>query len=465
VSEKGATTPLQTPAGLLDVGWQQDQIPAVSGGRISVLLADDSVIVREGVRAMLAREPDLEVVGEAGEYDEVIAGTERLQPQVLVTDIRMPPGFQREGIEAAREVRLRKPGTGVVILSQYTEPEYAVSLLGAEGSGWAYLLKDRVADGDQLAQAVRRVATGRSMLDPLIVAALEAPVADGTSLAEGERELLHLVAQGMPIKAIAASRGTTQAAVAGEIEQLFLHLARGASEGAEESLRLLRLLHQAIVESEERGEALSRFLPGGIAERLRKEGIQIGETTKLVVTALMSDVRGYCAIAEQSDPARLASQLNEHRAEMSDAILEREGTVMQFAGDAVLAVFGAPDAQEDHAVRALDSAQAMLARQAALNDRWLSADLPSFRLGIGLSTGEVAAALLGSEERLEYSIVGDTVNLAHRLQAKAGGGEIVAGASTKDLLPSSVEAIRLPTEIVKGRQAPVLAYVLGGSVE
>jgi class 3 adenylate cyclase len=150
---------------------------------------------------------------------------------------------------------------------------------------------------------------------------------------------------------------------------------------------------------------------------------------------------------------------------MSDAILEREGTVMQFAGDAVLAVFGAPEAQEDHAARALGSAQAMLARQAALNDRWVSADLPSFRLGIGLSTGEVAAALLGSEERLEYSIVGDTVNLAHRLQAKAGGGEIVASASTKDLLPSSVEAVRLPTEIVKGRQAPVLAYVLGGSVE
>src|SRR5436305_5166346 len=99
---------------------------------------------------------------------------------------------------------------------------------------------------------------------------------------------------------------------------------------------------------------------------------------------------------------------------MGVAILEREGTVMQFAGDAVLAVFGAPDAQEDHAARALESAQAMLARQAALNDRWLSADLPSFRLGIGLSTGEVAAALLGSEERLEYSIVGDTVNLAHR---------------------------------------------------
>ena len=86
-------------------------------------------------------------------------------------------------------------------------------------------------------------------------------------------------------------------------------------------------------------------------------------------------------------------------------------------------------------------------------------------LGIGLSTGEVAAALLGSDERLEYSIVGDTVNLAHRLQTKASGGEIVASEATRDLLPGSLEAVPLPPEIVKGRQAPVLAYRLGGSAD
>ena len=442
------------------------QIPAVSGDCIRVLLADDSVIVRDGVKALLAREPDLEVVGETSEYDEVIAGIDRLQPHVLVTDIRMPPAFQREGIDAAREVRLRQPGTGVVILSQYAEPGYAISLLGAEGSGWAYLLKDRVADGDQLAHAVRRVATGRSMLDPIIVSALEAPVAgDSAGLDQSQHELLHLVAQGTPIKAIALARATTPAAVADEIEQLFLELARGASAGAEESLRLLRLLHQAIVEREEQGEALSRFLPGGIAERLRNDGARIGETAKLVVTVLMSDVRGYCGIAEQSDPARLGAQLNEHRAQMSSAILEHGGTVMQFAGDAVLAVFGAPEAQDDHAVRALGGAQAMLDRQSTLNDRWLATDLPPFGLGIGLSTGEVAAALLGSDERLEYSIVGDTVNLAHRLQAKASGGEIVASEATRDLLPGSLEAVPLPPEIVKGRQTPVLAYRLGGSAD
>ncbi|MDP8936465.1 MAG: response regulator transcription factor, partial [Actinomycetota bacterium] len=97
---------------------------------ISVFLADDNLIVRMGVKALLDREGDLEVVGLAADYDELLAGAEAAAPQVLVTDIRMPPSFQREGIEAAKELRKRHPGTGVVILSQYDDPEYAVSLLG-----------------------------------------------------------------------------------------------------------------------------------------------------------------------------------------------------------------------------------------------------------------------------------------------------------------------------------------------
>src|SRR5882757_4155169 len=98
-------------------------------GRITVFLADDNLIVREGVRALLQRQPDREVVGVAADYDELLAGAEAAAPQVLVTDIRMPPTFQREGIDAARELRKRHPGTGVVVLSQYDDPEYAISLL------------------------------------------------------------------------------------------------------------------------------------------------------------------------------------------------------------------------------------------------------------------------------------------------------------------------------------------------
>src|SRR5213596_3008249 len=182
--------------------------------RITVFLADDNVIVREGVRALLGLEDDLEVVGTADDYDSLIAGAEALAPQVLVTDILMPPSFQHEGITAAKELRKRHPGTGVVVLSQYDDPDYAISLLSDGAAGYAYLLKDRVAEGDQLARAVREVATGGSVLDPKIVEALVHPVAGIGGLTVDEEALLQQVAQGRPIKAIADSQHTTPAAVA-----------------------------------------------------------------------------------------------------------------------------------------------------------------------------------------------------------------------------------------------------------
>ena len=145
-------------------------------GTISVLLADDNLIVREGVRALIERHKDLRIVGVAADYDEVVQGATELEPQVLVTDIRMPPAFNREGIDAAKEVRKRHPGTGVVILSQYDDPEYAVSLLAEGSAGYGYLLKDHIAQGDQLVDAIRSVATGGNALDPAIVDALIRPV-------------------------------------------------------------------------------------------------------------------------------------------------------------------------------------------------------------------------------------------------------------------------------------------------
>jgi DNA-binding NarL/FixJ family response regulator len=156
-----------------------EHVAAVTDPGITVFLADDNLLVREGVRALLATEPDLEVVGTAADYDELIDGAEAAAPQVIVTDIRMPPAFQREGIDAAKQVRKRHPGTGVVVLSQYDDLEYAISLLREGSQGYAYLLKDRVDQGEQLAKAVRAVAVGGSMLDPAIAEALVTPVSDG----------------------------------------------------------------------------------------------------------------------------------------------------------------------------------------------------------------------------------------------------------------------------------------------
>jgi class 3 adenylate cyclase/DNA-binding NarL/FixJ family response regulator len=430
------------------------------GDRITVFLADDNVIVREGVRALLGIEPDLEVVGTAGDYDELIAGATEAAAQVLVTDIRMPPAFQREGIDAAKELRKRHPGTGVVVLSQYDDPEYAISLLADGAAGYAYLLKDRIAEGNQLARAVREVATGGSVLDPKIVEALVHPVAGIGGLTADDEALLQQIAEGRPIKAIAASQKTTPAAVAEQVDRLFLALSKEASAGTEGALRRLRSLHQAIVDREEQGETLSRLLPTGVAEKMRLEGGNIGETEELTVTVIMSDVRGYSGIAETTDPSALAHLLNEHRASMNHAILDEGGTVMQFVGDAVMACFGAPVPQDDHADRAFAAAAAMLRAQVELDARWADRGLPPFGLGIGVSTGPVAAALLGSEERLEYTLVGDTVNLAQRLQDLARpGGCLVFSEATREalsVLPPDYE--ELGEQAVKGRQSAVRAY-------
>src|SRR6266704_6989409 len=256
--------------------------PLRAMGWIKVLLADDSLIVREGLRALLDATEDVDVVGMAGDYDELIACAERLAPQVIVTDIRMPPTFQREGIDAARLVRKRHPGTGIVILSQFDDPDYAVALLSEGASGCAYLLKDVVAARDQLARAVRTVTTGGSLLDPKIVEALVRPLGEA-NLSPAEEDLLALVAAGRPIKAIAIKRGTTGADVAASVEQLFLKPAQQATGGGVAGLRNLRRLHQAIVDREEQAEMLSRLLPGGIADRLRQRGHGSGEVERLTV--------------------------------------------------------------------------------------------------------------------------------------------------------------------------------------
>jgi class 3 adenylate cyclase/ActR/RegA family two-component response regulator len=425
---------------------------------ISVFLADDNLIVREGVKALLDLEDDFDVVGQAADYDGLVAGAEAAQPQVVVTDIRMPPDFQREGIDGAKEIRKRLPGTGIVILSQFDDPAYAVSLLAEGAAGYAYLLKDKVGEGNQLARAVREVAAGGSVLDASIVEGLINPVRTDAGLTPDQEDLLQQVAEGRTIKAIASQRKTTPADVDASIEALFVTLAEGLTAGRNDSLQRLRMLQKAIVDRKEQGESLSRLLPGGIASQIMEGGRRPGETEELVVTVLMSDIRGYTTIAEHADPSVLAGQLNEHRAAMNHAIIENTGTVMQFVGDAVMAVFGAPVPQTDHADRAVDAARAMHIAQQELNKTWEVGGQAPFGLGLGLSTGLVAAALLGSEERLEYTLVGDTVNLTQRLQQWAEPGETVLSEPTWDALTERPVADDLAPAMVKGRETPVSAH-------
>lgn len=422
--------------------------------QLTVFLADDNVIVREGVRALLELEDDIAVVGSAEDLDGVVTGAETAAPDVLVTDIRMPPGFSDEGIAAAREVRKRHPGTGVVVLSQFDDPSYAIGLLADGPEGTAYLLKDAVAEGGQLAAAVRTVAAGGQVLDERIARALANPVRDG--LDDADDALLADLAAGRHVKAIAAASGTTAEEVDTRIGALLERLAARVTAGDADAVERLRLLHRAIVARDEQDERVSRLLPEGVADQLRAGGRRPGETEELEVTVLMSDIRGYSTIAERTDPTTLAHQLHEHRAAMNGAVHTQDGTVMQFVGDAVMAVFGAPAPRQDHAAAAVGAATAMHVAQREVNRGWVAAGLEPFGLGIGLSTGTVAAALLGSEDRLEYSVVGDVVNLAARLQQWAAAGETVLSDATRQAVVVAAEP--LPAAQVKGRSSPVHAH-------
>jgi class 3 adenylate cyclase len=293
------------------------------------------------------------------------------------------------------------------------------------------------------------------MLDPAVVSALISPVRRTGGLDAEDDALLEMVAEGKPIKAIAVATKSTPGAVEASIESLFFRLAEGVSVGTAGALDRLKRIHAAIVSREEQGETLSRLLPTGVADRIRARGAHAGDSEELAVTVLMSDIRGYSTISEHTDPSLLAQQLNTHRAQMNDAILGAGGTVMQYVGDAVMAVFGAPEPSFDHADRALVAAHAMLAAQVAVNTRWIVEGLEPFPLGIGLSTGDVAAALLGSAERLEYTVVGDAVNLCQRLQQFAADGEIVVSDTTWEQLTVKPEAEDLGPHLVKGRTTPV----------
>jgi class 3 adenylate cyclase len=159
----------------------------------------------------------------------------------------------------------------------------------------------------------------------------------------------------------------------------------------------------------------------------------------------------------------LAGQLNAHRREMNAAILGHSGTVMQYVGDAVMAVFGAPFARPDHALAACRAASAMHARQASLDRSWAGDGLEPFGLGIGVCSGPVAAALLGSEERLEYTLVGDTVNLAQRLGdlARPAGMTVISDATAAALRGQrEFDVWEMPARTVKGRTTPVRPFEL-----
>jgi DNA-binding NarL/FixJ family response regulator len=195
---------------------------------IRVVVAEDTYLVREGIRRLLEPEADIELVATCADLPSLRKAIETEQPDVVLTDIRMPPSSRDEGIQVADQLRDESPETGVVVLSQFAAPEYALALLEKGADRRAYLLKDRVGDAAQLAGAIREVARGGSVIDPKIVEALVTAKGRGESpldeLTPRERETLEEMAQGKNNAAIAASLVITEQSVEKLIHSIFRKL-------------------------------------------------------------------------------------------------------------------------------------------------------------------------------------------------------------------------------------------------
>jgi DNA-binding NarL/FixJ family response regulator len=207
-----------------------------------VVLADDSVLLREGVARLLA-EAGFEVVGQAGNADELLEQVRAHRPDLAVVDIRMPPDDDG-GLRAARAIRARYPGVGVLVLSQYARPSYAFELLSDSAERMGYLLKDRVSDLVEFADAVRRVGRGGSVLDPVVVSLLVGRPRHGhdalADLSEREHEVLALMAEGRSNQAIAERLVITERTVEKHVKSIFGKL--GLAESSEHHRRVLAVL-------------------------------------------------------------------------------------------------------------------------------------------------------------------------------------------------------------------------------
>jgi len=196
---------------------------------IRLVIAEDHYLVREGVRRLLESQPDLEVAAVCVDLDSLLAAVKEEKPDVVVTDIRMPPGNTDEGIRAAERLRETDPDVGVVVLSQYANPTYALALLESGSARRSYLLKERVQDLDQLVSAIRTVAEGGSVIDPKVVDALVADNARGeesrlNQLTPRERDVLREMAMGKSNAAIGESLFLAERSVEKVIHSIFLKL-------------------------------------------------------------------------------------------------------------------------------------------------------------------------------------------------------------------------------------------------
>ncbi|MCH7959382.1 MAG: FHA domain-containing protein [Candidatus Hydrogenedentes bacterium] len=222
-------------------------------------------------------------------------------------------------------------------------------------------------------------------------------------------------------------------------------------------------LYEETVEAEKKRANFGRFLSPAVVEMVMNESedVVLGGR-RLPVTTMYCDIRGFTPLSEGLTPDQLVELLNEHFTAMTSIIFEHEGTLDKFIGDEVMALFGAPISTDRDAIHAVHAAVHMQLKNRELNEERITKGLPTFQVGIGINTGDVFAGFVGSPDRLDFTVMGDNVNVAARFCSVAKGGQIVVGESTYALVKDAVRANSIGSPVLKGKSDPVPAYEILG---
>jgi adenylate cyclase len=225
-------------------------------------------------------------------------------------------------------------------------------------------------------------------------------------------------------------------------------------------------LYERMLETEKKRANLSRFLSPGIVDMLMSETseVQLGGQKRLV-TILFADIRGFTPLSEGLTPDRLVDLLNEHFSAMTEILFEHHGTLDKYMGDSVMALFGAPFANENDTMLAVRAGLAMLERNRLLNIERAKRELPTFELGVGINSGEVFTGYIGSPKRMDFTVIGDHVNIASRLCSVAAGGKVIVGERTYADVKDLVEVRSAGTPVLKGKSEQVNAYEIVRLIE
>jgi DNA-binding NarL/FixJ family response regulator len=367
-----------------------------------VVIADDAVIVREGL-ARLLTESGFEVVGEAGDAAGLLSLVRAKRPDVAVVDIRMPPTHTDEGLAAAAEIRERHPETGVLVLSQYLEPQYAMRLVEQAPAGVGYLLKERIGRVAELTDAIRRVAAGECVVDRMVVQELlehtrrQDPLAE---LSPRERQILELMAEGRSNQGIREELWLSPKTVETHIRGLFNKL--GLRDVPESNRRVLAVLAY-----------LSSGAEHGSTDDEDHVDDDVPERERMLVTVLFTDLVDSTQRAASIGDSAWASLVAAHNATVRRELRRYSGEEIDTAGDGFLVLFEKPAS----AVRC----------GLAIRDQLSALDLEA---RVGIHTGEV-------ERRFGDKPRGIAIHVGARIMSVARRGEVLVSATTRDLVAGS----------------------------